>query len=81
VRIRVKNLRPERVKDVDERFAASGKEPGKGVLVLRGNLNEEDLPKVVEGLIKAGAKVLSVERAEPALEGVFIKLTGRAPRG
>ena len=80
VKIRVKNLRPEKVKMIDERLAVSGEEPEKGVLILRGNLDEEDLPKVVEGLIRAGAKVLSVERVEPTLEDVFIKLTGRTLR-
>ncbi|WP_456365339.1 ATP-binding cassette domain-containing protein [Thermococcus sp.] len=80
VKIRVRNLRPERVKEIDGRLAVSGEEPGRGVLVLRGNFDEEDLPKVVEGLIRAGAKVLSVEGAEPTLEDVFIKLTGRALR-
>ncbi|ASJ01583.1 ATP-binding cassette domain-containing protein [Thermococcus gorgonarius] len=80
VEIRVKNLRPEKVKAVDERLAVSEEDPTRGTLILRGNLDEEDLPKVVEKLIKAGAKVLSVERVEPTLEDVFIKLTGRALR-
>ncbi|MDV3103762.1 ABC transporter ATP-binding protein [Thermococcus waiotapuensis] len=80
VEIRVKNLRSEKVKAVDERLTVSGEDPTRGTLVLRGNLDEEDLPKVVESLIKAGAKVLSVERVEPTLEDVFIKLTGRALR-
>ncbi|WP_010479473.1 daunorubicin resistance protein DrrA family ABC transporter ATP-binding protein [Thermococcus zilligii] len=80
VEIRVKNLEPGKVKAADERLTVSGEDPTRGTLVLRGNLDEEDLPKVVESLIKAGAKVLSVERVEPTLEDVFIKLTGRALR-
>ncbi len=79
VEIRVRNLRPEKVKEVDGRLAVSEEDPTRGTL-LRGNLDEEDLPRVVEGLIRAGAKVLSVERVEPTLEDVFIKLTGRALR-
>ncbi len=80
VKIRVRNLRPEKVKEIDERLAVSEEDPTRGTLLLRGNLDEEDLPRVVEGLIRAGAKVLSVERVEPTLEDVFIKLTGRALR-
>ena len=80
MKIRVRNLRPEKVKEIDERLAVSEEDPTRGTLLLRGNLDEEDLPRVVEGLIRAGAKVLSVERVEPTLEDVFIKLTGRALR-
>ncbi|WP_297487598.1 ATP-binding cassette domain-containing protein [Thermococcus sp.] len=80
VEIRVRNLRPEKVKEIDERLAVSEEDPTHGTLLLRGNLDEEDLPRVVERLIRAGAKVLSVERVEPTLEDVFIKLTGRALR-
>ncbi|MDI3475256.1 MAG: type transport system ATP-binding protein [Thermococcaceae archaeon] len=80
VEIRVKDFSPEKVKEVDERLVVVEKEPEKGTLVLRGSIDEEDLPKVVERLIRAGAKILSVEKKEPTLEDVFIKLTGRALR-
>ncbi len=48
--------------------------------VLRGSVDEEDLPKLVEWLVKNQVKVVSVERKEPTLEDVFIKLTGRGLR-
>ena len=48
--------------------------------VLRGTVDEEDLPKLVEWLVKKGAKIISVEQKEPTLEDVFIKLTGRGLR-
>ncbi|MFA4663136.1 ATP-binding cassette domain-containing protein [Pyrococcus kukulkanii] len=51
-----------------------------GITVLRGSLDEEDIPKLVEFLVKRNAKVLSVEVEEPTLEDVFIKLTGRGLR-
>ncbi|ASJ17553.1 daunorubicin ABC transporter ATP-binding protein [Thermococcus chitonophagus] len=51
-----------------------------GVTVLRGSLDEEDIPKLVEFLVRRNAKVLSVEVKEPTLEDVFIKLTGRGLR-
>ncbi len=50
------------------------------ILILRGNLDEKDLLRVVEGFIEVGTKILSVERVEPTLEDVFIKLIGRALR-
>lgn len=52
----------------------------RGVMTLRGQVDEEELPKVVELLVKSGARILSVEQKEPTLEDVFIKLTGRALR-
>ncbi|AEC51362.1 daunorubicin resistance ATP-binding protein [Pyrococcus sp. NA2] len=51
-----------------------------GIIVFRGSLDEEDIPRVVEFLVKKGAKVVSVEVKEPTLEDVFIKLTGRGLR-
>jgi ABC-2 type transport system ATP-binding protein len=51
-----------------------------GRTVLRGSVNGEDLPRLVEWLVKNRVKVLSVERKEPTLEDVFIKLTGRGLR-
>ncbi|NJF25866.1 ATP-binding cassette domain-containing protein [Thermococcus sp. Bubb.Bath] len=80
VEIRVKDFRPEKVKEVDERLAVVEEESEKGTLILRGSIGEEDLPKVVERLIRAGARILSVKKEEPTLEDVFIKLTGRALR-
>ncbi|ALV63134.1 ATP-binding transport protein [Thermococcus sp. 2319x1] len=52
----------------------------RGIITLRGQVDEEELPKLVEWLVKKGAKIISVEQKEPTLEDVFIKLTGRGLR-
>ena len=80
VEIRVKDIRPEVVLESPFKMGEVGGDPSKGTLTLRAQVDEEDLPKVVEWLVKRGAKVLSVERKEPTLEDVFIKLTGRGLR-
>ncbi|CAB49343.1 daunorubicin resistance protein DrrA family ABC transporter ATP-binding protein [Pyrococcus abyssi] len=74
VEVRVKNYNGENPFGL-----AKIKEEGEKV-VLRGPLDEEDIPKLVEFLVKNNAKVLSVEVKEPTLEDVFIKLTGRGLR-
>ncbi|OYT56850.1 MAG: daunorubicin ABC transporter ATP-binding protein [Desulfurococcales archaeon ex4484_217_2] len=38
---------------------------------------ESSLPKIVESLLKNGVKIVQVSIAEPTLEDVFLKLTGR----
>ena len=80
VEIRVRDARPEAVLESPFKMAVSGEEPERGILTLRAQVDEEELPKVVEWLVKRGAKILSVERKEPTLEDVFIKLTGRGLR-
>ncbi|AFK23344.1 daunorubicin resistance protein DrrA family ABC transporter ATP-binding protein [Pyrococcus sp. ST04] len=55
-------------------------EENNGTIVLRGSLGEEEIPRLVEFLVRNNAKVLSVEVKEPTLEDVFIKLTGRGLR-
>ncbi|BAA30970.1 daunorubicin resistance protein DrrA family ABC transporter ATP-binding protein [Pyrococcus horikoshii] len=74
VEVRVRNypgVNPFGLVKVDDR---------NGVVILRGSLEEEEIPKLVEFLVKSNAKVLSVEVKEPTLEDVFIKLTGRGLR-
>lgn len=80
VEIRVRDARPEVPLESPFKMAVSGEEPERGILTLRAQVDEEELPKVVEWLVKRGAKILSVERKEPTLEDVFIKLTGRGLR-
>jgi ABC-2 type transport system ATP-binding protein len=75
VEIKVKDFRSP-----ENPFGLVEVESRNGVSVLRGNVDEEGLPKVVEWLVMKGAKVLSVERKEPTLGDVFIKLTGRSLR-
>ncbi|MFA4646205.1 ABC transporter ATP-binding protein [Pyrococcus kukulkanii] len=74
VEVKVRNY-PE-----DNPFGLAKVSEGNGITVLRGSLDEEDIPKLVEFLVKRNAKVLSVEVEEPTLEDVFIKLTGRGLR-
>ncbi|MPW39259.1 ATP-binding cassette domain-containing protein [Thermococcus sp. 101 C5] len=62
------------------RMAVVDEDSERGIITLRGQVDEEELPKVVEWLVKNGAKIISVEQKEPTLEDVFIKLTGRGLR-
>jgi len=80
VEIRARDIRPEKILEAPFRMAIVGDDPSTGIAKIRAQVDEEDLPKLVEWLVKAGAKVLSVERKEPTLEDVFIKLTGRGLR-
>ncbi|AAL82013.1 daunorubicin resistance protein DrrA family ABC transporter ATP-binding protein [Pyrococcus furiosus DSM 3638] len=61
-------------------FGLAKVEEQEGVAILRGSIDEEEIPRLVEFLVKNNAKVLSVEVEEPTLEDVFIKLTGRGLR-
>ena len=62
------------------RMAVVDEDSERGIITLRGQVDEEELPKLVEWLVKKGAKIISVEQKEPTLEDVFIKLTGRGLR-
>lgn len=62
------------------RMAVVDEDSERGIITLRGQMDEEELPKLVEWLVKKGAKIISVEQKEPTLEDVFIKLTGRGLR-
>ncbi|USS41397.1 ABC transporter ATP-binding protein [Thermococcus aggregans] len=66
--------------DLPWRMAVVNEDSERGIITLRGQVDEEDLPKLVEWLVKRGAKIISVEQKEPTLEDVFIKLTGRGLR-
>jgi len=80
VEIKVKDFNPEKLRDAPFTLAIVKEDPTSNLTTLRGQIDEEDLPKVVEWLVKNNAKILSVEEKEPTLEDVFIKLTGRAIR-
>ncbi len=80
IEIRAKNIEPEKMSSSPFKMAVIERNPETGVLRLRAQVDEEELPKLVEWLVRRGVKVLSVERREPTLEDVFIKLTGRGLR-
>ncbi len=80
VQIRVRDLSYQGIKGLPWKLVIVKEDAERGTVTLRGHVSEEDLPKVVESLVKIGAKILSVEQKEPTLEDVFIKLTGRALR-
>ncbi|NJE11321.1 ABC transporter ATP-binding protein [Thermococcus sp. MAR1] len=80
VEIRVRELNPKSLKESPFSMAVVEEDASAGTVRLRAQVDEEDLPRLVEWLVKRGAKVLSVERMEPTLEDVFIKLTGRGLR-
>ena len=80
VEIRVRGTTPEVVASSPFRLGVVENDPETGVLRLRAGVDEEELPRLVEWLVRKGVKVLSVERKEPTLEDVFIKLTGRGLR-
>ena len=80
VEIRAKDLEPEKIAPSPFKMAVVERNPETGVVRLRAQVDEEELPKLVEWLVRKGVKVLSVERKEPTLEDVFIKLTGRGLR-
>ncbi|WP_048147961.1 ATP-binding cassette domain-containing protein [Palaeococcus ferrophilus] len=80
VEVRVRDFQQAKLEGSPYRLAVIEEDPSSNTLTLRGSVDEEELPKLVEWLVKSGAKVLSVERKEPTLEDVFIKLTGRAIR-
>jgi ABC-2 type transport system ATP-binding protein len=80
VEIMVKAVSPELITTSPFSMAVVENNPETGILRLRAQVDEEELPKLVEWLVRNGAKVLSVERKEPTLEDVFIKLTGRGLR-
>ncbi|KPU62279.1 daunorubicin ABC transporter ATP-binding protein, partial [Thermococcus sp. EP1] len=77
VEIRLKGKIPN---EIPWRLAIIERDIESDTAVLRGTVDEEDLPKLVEWLVKKGAKIISVEQKEPTLEDVFIKLTGRGLR-
>ena len=77
VEIRLKGNVPE---EIPWRLAIVERDMESNVTVLRGPVDEEELPKVVEWLVRRKAKIISVEQKEPTLEDVFIRLTGRGLR-
>ncbi|USG99799.1 ABC transporter ATP-binding protein [Thermococcus argininiproducens] len=77
VEIRLKGRIPN---EIPWRLAIIERDIESDTALLRGTVDEEDLPKLVEWLVKRGAKIISVEQKEPTLEDVFIKLTGRGLR-
>ncbi len=80
VEIRVRDFSLQKMKNFPWRLVVVKEDTERGITTLRGQITEEDLPKVVELLVKSGVRILSVEQKEPTLEDVFIKLTGRALR-
>ena len=80
VEIKVKELKPQILEESPFSMAVIEENASTGTVRLRAQVDEEDLPRLVEWLVKRKAKVLSVERMEPTLEDVFIKLTGRGLR-
>ncbi|MCD6559231.1 MAG: ABC transporter ATP-binding protein [Palaeococcus sp.] len=80
VEIKVKDFAPSKLERSPFRMAVVKEDASTNMLLLRGQVVEEELPKLVEWLVRKGAKILSVEQKEPTLEDVFIKLTGRAIR-
>ena len=80
VEIRAKDVEPEKISSPPFKMAVVERNPETGVVRLRAQVDEEELPRLVEWLVRKGVKVLSVERKEPTLEDVFIKLTGRGLR-
>ncbi|WP_283217618.1 ABC transporter ATP-binding protein [Thermococcus sibiricus] len=77
VEIRLKGNVPE---EIPWRLAIVERDVESNFTVLRGTVDEEELPKVVEWLVRRKAKIISVEQKEPTLEDVFIRLTGRGLR-
>ncbi|GAB6101203.1 daunorubicin resistance protein DrrA family ABC transporter ATP-binding protein [Thermococcus atlanticus] len=80
VEIKVRDFPAEKLEKFPWKLAVVKENTERGTVTLRGQVDEDDLPKVVELLVKSGARILSVEQKEPTLEDVFIKLTGRALR-
>jgi len=80
VEIRVRELKSQSLGESPFSMAVIEDDTSTGTVRLRAQVDEEDLPRLVEWLVKRGAKVLSVEKMEPTLEDVFIKLTGRGLR-
>ncbi|ASJ07610.1 ATP-binding cassette domain-containing protein [Thermococcus pacificus] len=80
VEIHAKDVGPEKIAPSPFKMAVVERNPETGVVRLRAQVDEEELPKLVEWLVRKGVKILSVERKEPTLEDVFIKLTGRGLR-
>ncbi|ASJ13307.1 ATP-binding cassette domain-containing protein [Thermococcus thioreducens] len=80
VEIRVRELKPQILEESPFSMAVIEDDASTRTVRLRAQVDEEDLPRLVEWLVKRGAKVLSVEKMEPTLEDVFIKLTGRGLR-
>lgn len=80
VEIRVRELKSQNLGESPFSMAVIEDDTSTGTVRLRAQVDEEDLPRLVEWLVKRGAKVLSVEKMEPTLEDVFIKLTGRGLR-
>jgi len=77
VKIEVANPKPE-LEEVARPYSYGGKVLIKDT-VLRMYLENymTQLPKVIEGLLRAGVKPLTIRVSEPTLEDVFLKLTGR----
>ncbi|ALM75927.1 ABC transporter ATP-binding protein [Thermococcus barophilus] len=80
VEIKVREFSVQKMEGFPWRLVVVKEDAERGTTTLRGQIDEEDLPKVVELLVKRGVRILSVEQKEPTLEDVFIKLTGRALR-
>ncbi len=77
VEIKVRDFPAEKLEKFPWKLAVVKENTERGTVTLRGQVDEDDLPKVVELLVKSGSRILSVEQKEPTLEDVFIKLTGR----
>ncbi len=80
VEIKVRDFSAQKVEKSPWKLVVVREDTERSITTLRGHIDEEELPKVVELLVKSGARILSVEQKEPTLEDVFIKLTGRALR-
>lgn len=80
VEIKVREFSVQKLKNFPWKLVVIKEDAGREITTLRGRINEEDLPKVVELLVKSGERILSVEQKEPTLKDVFIKPTGRALR-
>ncbi len=80
VEIKIRDFPAVKLENFPWKLAVVREDTARGIITLRGQIDEEELPKVVELLVKNGARILSVEQKEPTLEDVFIKLTGRTLR-
>jgi len=77
IEVEVANPKPE-LEEVARPYSSGGKVLIKDT-ALRMYLEDyvTQLPRVIEGLLRAGVKPLTIKVSEPTLEDVFLKLTGR----
>ena len=52
----------------------------KGIIKVHSNDGKSAIPEMLGLLVKGGVAISNVKIAEPTLEDVFIKMTGRALR-